>query len=52
MDDARCGVAYLGILSAPPRKAPSYAERASRIGEQVRREDGVAAACDALEGLF
>ena len=42
----------LEAYSAPPRKAPSYAERDSRIGEQVRREDGVAAACDALEGLF
>jgi UDP:flavonoid glycosyltransferase YjiC (YdhE family) len=31
---------------------PSYAERASQIGEQVRQENGVEAACDALELLL
>jgi rhamnosyltransferase subunit B len=31
---------------------PTYSQRASRIGEQVRQEDGVRAACDALEGLL
>ena len=31
---------------------PEYAERASVIGERVRREDGVRAACDALEQLL
>jgi UDP:flavonoid glycosyltransferase YjiC (YdhE family) len=31
---------------------PAYARRAAAVGEQVRREDGVAAACDALEGLL
>jgi UDP:flavonoid glycosyltransferase YjiC (YdhE family) len=30
---------------------PEYSQRASVIGEQVRREDGVRAACDALEKL-
>jgi UDP:flavonoid glycosyltransferase YjiC (YdhE family) len=31
---------------------PAYARRASEVGEQVRQEDGVTAACDALEGLL
>jgi UDP:flavonoid glycosyltransferase YjiC (YdhE family) len=31
---------------------PAYSQRASEVGEQVRREDGVGAACDALEGLL
>jgi UDP:flavonoid glycosyltransferase YjiC (YdhE family) len=31
---------------------PSYSERASQIGAQVRQEDGVRAACDGLEGLL
>ncbi len=31
---------------------PEYSDRASAIGEGVRREDGVAAACDALQGLL
>jgi UDP:flavonoid glycosyltransferase YjiC (YdhE family) len=31
---------------------PSYAQRAATIGEQVRQEDGVGAACDALESLL
>jgi UDP:flavonoid glycosyltransferase YjiC (YdhE family) len=31
---------------------PVYHQRASEVGEQVRREDGVRAACDALEGLL
>ncbi len=31
---------------------PAYSQRALEIGEQVRREDGVRAACDALEGLL
>jgi rhamnosyltransferase subunit B len=31
---------------------PEYFQRASQIGERVRQEDGVRAACDALEGLL
>lgn len=31
---------------------PSYSQRASEIGERVRKEDGVRAACDALEELL
>jgi len=31
---------------------PAYTQRASAVGEQVRKEDGVRAACDALEGLL
>jgi UDP:flavonoid glycosyltransferase YjiC (YdhE family) len=31
---------------------PSYARRAAAVGEQVRQEDGVQAACDALEALL
>jgi UDP:flavonoid glycosyltransferase YjiC (YdhE family) len=31
---------------------PAYSQRASATGEGVRREDGVRAACDALEELF
>ena len=31
---------------------PMHEQRASEVGEQVRREDGVGAACDALEGLL
>jgi UDP:flavonoid glycosyltransferase YjiC (YdhE family) len=31
---------------------PGYSERADRIGEQVRQEDGVRTACDALETLL
>ena len=30
---------------------PAYSQRASAVGEQVQREDGVRAACDALEGI-
>jgi UDP:flavonoid glycosyltransferase YjiC (YdhE family) len=32
--------------------SPSYGKRASEIGEQVRKEDGVATACEALEGML
>jgi rhamnosyltransferase subunit B len=31
---------------------PSYLQRASVVGEQVREEHGVRAACDALETLL
>jgi UDP:flavonoid glycosyltransferase YjiC (YdhE family) len=31
---------------------PVYSHRASAVGEQVRQEDGVRAACDALTGLL
>jgi len=31
---------------------PAYLQRASEVGEQVRKEDGVRAACDALEALL
>jgi UDP:flavonoid glycosyltransferase YjiC (YdhE family) len=31
---------------------PLYGQRAAAVGEQVRQEDGVAAACDALERLL
>ena len=31
---------------------PAYSKRASEIGEQIRREDGVRVACDALEALL
>jgi rhamnosyltransferase subunit B len=31
---------------------PAYSQRAAEVGEQVRREDGVCAACDALERLL
>jgi hypothetical protein len=32
--------------------SPAYSLRASEVGEQVRQEDGVRAACDALTGLL
>jgi rhamnosyltransferase subunit B len=31
---------------------PAYPRRAPEVGDQLRREDGVRAACDALEGLL
>src|SRR5262249_32038570 len=31
---------------------PAYSQRAAEIGEQVRNEDGVQAACEALEALL
>jgi rhamnosyltransferase subunit B len=31
---------------------PAYSHRAAEVGEQVRQEDGVGAACDALETLL
>jgi UDP:flavonoid glycosyltransferase YjiC (YdhE family) len=31
---------------------PTYAQRAAQVGEQVRKEDGVETACDALENLL
>jgi UDP:flavonoid glycosyltransferase YjiC (YdhE family) len=31
---------------------PAYSQRATEVGGQVREEDGVRAACDALEGLL
>jgi hypothetical protein len=31
---------------------PVYSQRASEVGKQVRNEDGVRAACDALEALL
>jgi UDP:flavonoid glycosyltransferase YjiC (YdhE family) len=31
---------------------PAYLQRASKVGEQVRQEDGVQTACDALEKLL
>jgi UDP:flavonoid glycosyltransferase YjiC (YdhE family) len=31
---------------------PGYSKRASEAGERVRAEDGVGAACDALEALL
>jgi rhamnosyltransferase subunit B len=31
---------------------PSYSQRAEEVGERIRREDGVAAACDALEATL
>jgi UDP:flavonoid glycosyltransferase YjiC (YdhE family) len=31
---------------------PAFSRRASEVGDQVRQEDGVRAACDALEALF
>ena len=31
---------------------PAYAERAIEVGEQIRQENGVRAACDALESLL
>ena len=31
---------------------PSYAHRASEVGQQMRQEDGVRVACDALEGMI
>ncbi|HEY2250345.1 MAG TPA: glycosyltransferase [Planctomycetaceae bacterium] len=40
--------AELGRLLDNPR----YAERASKVGEQVRQEDGARVACDALSGLL
>ncbi|QEH34846.1 MurG-like transferase [Aquisphaera giovannonii] len=46
--DARRAAAALRML----RDDPSYARRAAEVGERVGREDGVAAACDAIEGLL
>lgn len=37
---------------APLLQEPGYAERAAAAAEKVRREDGVAAACDAIERLL
>jgi UDP:flavonoid glycosyltransferase YjiC (YdhE family) len=31
---------------------PAYGRRASEVGEQIRQENGVRVACDALEGMF
>ncbi len=31
---------------------PTYSQRASEVGEQLRQEDGVRAACDALEAML
>ena len=31
---------------------PRYAEQAKRLGELIRREDGVTAACERLEALL
>jgi rhamnosyltransferase subunit B len=31
---------------------PGFSRRAAEVGEEVRREDGVKAACDALEALL
>jgi rhamnosyltransferase subunit B len=31
---------------------PSFAERAAQVAQQLQDEDGVGAACDALEGLY
>jgi rhamnosyltransferase subunit B len=31
---------------------PAYSQRASKVGEELRKEDGVRAACDALETLL
>jgi UDP:flavonoid glycosyltransferase YjiC (YdhE family) len=66
--DNAARVTRLGIARAIPRRRynptrvaaelrhlfdiPEYSERASGIGERVRREDGVRAACDALEELL
>jgi rhamnosyltransferase subunit B len=36
----------------PLLENPSYARRAAAVGEEVRREDGVGSACDALEELL
>jgi UDP:flavonoid glycosyltransferase YjiC (YdhE family) len=33
-------------------ESPMYDQRASEVAEQIRQEDGVRAACDALEGLL
>ncbi len=60
-------VARLGIARTVPRHSytsaraaaelrrlldnPAYSQRALAVGEQVRQEDGVQVACDALEGL-
>lgn len=33
-------------------ETPSYAERAKEVGERIRKEDGVGAACDTLENRF
>jgi rhamnosyltransferase subunit B len=61
-------VARLGISRTLPRSrytvarvaaelrhlldAPAYGRRAAEVGEQIRQENGVRAACDALEGVF
>ena len=31
---------------------PAYSQRASEVGDQMRQEDGVRVACDALEALL
>jgi UDP:flavonoid glycosyltransferase YjiC (YdhE family) len=41
-------VAELGRLFGDP----AFSRRASEVGEQIRREDGVRAACGALEALL
>ena len=35
-----------------PLEDPAYMQNASEVGERIRREDGVRAACDALEALI
>ena len=66
--DNAARVARVGIARTIPRRRytptrvaaelrqlldnPMYAERASGIGERLRQEDGVRAACDALEALL
>jgi UDP:flavonoid glycosyltransferase YjiC (YdhE family) len=66
--DNAARVARLGIARTIPRRRytparaaaelrrlldnPTYAERTSEIGQGLWQEDGVRAACDALEGLL
>ena len=66
--DNAARVARVGIARTIPRRRytptrvaaelrqlldnPMYAERTSEIGERIRQEDGVRAACDAIEALL
>ncbi len=66
--DNAARVARLGIARVVPRRRynaaraaaelwrlldePAWSQRASEVGKQVRQEDGVRAACDALERLL
>jgi len=48
----RCTAAGLASELSRLLDEPAYAQRASQVGAQIRQEDGVQVACDALEKLL